>query len=698
LTHDAARKAEAALRKAQELHRAGRLDEARAACLQALERRPRQPDALLLLGIIAAQAGDLRGAVTLFERVLALDARNVAAHRNRGNALRMLKEPEAALASLDQALALEPRHVPTHNSRGRALFDLGRFEAAVASHDEAIALDARFAPAHLDRARALAETMRFDAALDSLDAAIALEPRHPGAWYLRGNASYAAGRLQAALESYDRVLALMPDEASAWHNRGNALFMLERYEEAIASYDRAIALDPDIASSHGERLHARMHIADWRDFAAEVARLTERIERDEALSNPFTLLALCGSAPLQKQAARNWVRKVCPPSGALPPLGARSRHAKLRIGYFSAEFHGHATASLTAGLLESHDRSRLEVTAFSLGPDIRDGMRARIEAAVDRFLEVRAQSDQDIARLARGLGIDIAVDLGGFTRGGRPGIFALRAAPLQVSYLGYLGTMAAQYMDYLIADDTIVPDTHRQHYSEQIVHLPGYQVGDPKRRMMPGQLERGQLGLPPKGFVFCCFNSTYKITPDTFGGWMRILARVPDSVLFLLGGRESLESNLRREALARGIDPQRLVFGGRLAAPEYLARYRTADLFLDTLPYNAGTTANDALWAGLPVLTCMGETFAGRIGASLLKAAGLPELIAASPQHYEALAVELASDPRRLAAVKAKLGESFSAAPRLDAAAFARHLEAAYARMIERYDAGSPPEHIRIEA
>ena len=538
--------------------------------------------------------------------------------------------------------------------------------------------------------------MRFEPAVASLDQAIALGFEHAGAWYVRGSALYSLHLFEAALESYDRALALAPRDARAHHNRGNTLIMLERPESALASYDQAIALDPDLKSAYGARLHARMQVADWRDFAPEVARLAARIERGEAASNPFAILASSGSASLQRQAAANWVREQCPPNGALPILTRRSRHERMRIGYFSADFRSHAISFLTAGLFETHDRSRFEVSAFSLGSDAPDDMRTRIAAACDRFLDVRRQSDLDIARLARNLEIDIAVDLGGFTRGGRPGIFALRAAPLQVSYLGYLGTMSADYIDYLIADDIIIPAAEQRHYAEKIVYLPSYQVNDSRRRIAERRFSRAELGLPPTGFVFCCFNSTYKITPDTFDGWMRILRRVPDSVLLLLGGNGTLERNLRRQAHERGIAGERIVFGGRLPAPEYLARYRTADLFLDTLPYNAGTTASDALWAGLPVLTCKGEAFAGRVGASLLTAVGMPQLITGTYAEYEELAVALASDPRRLAGIKTALAGKLRTAALFDTATSVRHLEAAYASMYDRYQAGSPPDHIRI--
>jgi predicted O-linked N-acetylglucosamine transferase (SPINDLY family) len=688
--------AEAALRNAHQLHRAGQLEQARALCLEVLRSHPGQPQALTLLGIIAARTGDLERAVALFGEVLKQDPRNFAAHINMGNALLALRRPAAAVAGYEQAIALKPQEAAAHCGRGKALFELKRYEDAAASHDRAIALAPEHAAAHFERGRALSALMRYEPALASLNRAIALGFVHAGAWYVRGSVLYSLQRFEEALASYDEASALAPNDARAHHNRGNTLVMLERPESALAAYDRAIALDPNMQASYGARLHARMQIADWRDFGPEVARLRARIERGEAASNPFAVLALSGSAPLQRQAAANWVREQCPPDGALPALIRRSRRERIRIGYFSADFRSHATAYLTAGLFETHARSGFEVLAFSLGPDAPDEMRTRIAGACDRFLDVRLQSDRDIAQLARSLEVDIAIDLGGFTRGSRPGIFALRAAPLQVSYLGYLGTMSADYIDYLIADDVIVPAAERRHYREKIVHLPSYQVNDSRRRIAERRFSRGELGLPPSGFVYCCFNAAYKLTPDTFGSWMRILRRVPDSVLLLLGGNEALERNLRQQAHESGIARDRIVFGARLPAPEYLARYRTADLFLDTLPYNAGTTASDALWAGLPVLTCRGESFAGRVGASLLTAVGLPELIAATREQYEELAVQLAADPGRLAGIRTSLAGKLGTAPLFDTAASVRHLEAAYASMYDRHHAGAPPDHIRV--
>ncbi len=366
------------------------------------------------------------------------------------------------------------------------------------------------------------------------------------------------------------------------------------------------------------------------------------------------------------------------------------------MGYFSPDFRNHAVSILMAEVFETHDRSKFEVVAFSLGPDTRDEMRGRLEKGFERFVDVHGKSDEQIALLARSMELDIAVDLGGFTEGCRPRVLAMRAAPLQVSYIGYLGTLGAPYMDYLIADPVIVPEAHQEHYAEKIIYLPSYQANDSQRRIAQREFSREELGLPAQGFVFCCFNNNYKITPPTFDSWMRILHRVAGSVLFLYAGSATAQGNLSKEAVKRGIDPARVVFGQRLPPAQYLARYRAADLFLDTLPYNAGTTASDALWVGLPVLTCLGDTFAGRVAGSLLTAIGLPELITRTQSQYEDMAVALALDRGRLAGIKQRLAQNRHTQPLFDTPRFTRHLEAAYTQIYERYLAGLAPRHLYV--
>jgi predicted O-linked N-acetylglucosamine transferase (SPINDLY family) len=473
---------------------------------------------------------------------------------------------------------------------------------------------------------------------------------------------------------------------------------MKRLAAAVASYDQAFALKPDMDFLLGTRRHAKMNICDWDDLEPDVQRLTAGIEADESVSPPFPILALFDLAPLHHQAAKIWVREKYPISHALPPIPQYPAESKIRIGYFSADFYDHPVAVLMAELFERHDRSKYEVTAFSFGPDTQDGMRKRLERAFDRFIDVRGKSDQEISLLARSLRIDIAVDLGGFTGNSRTGIFALRAAPIQANYLGYPGTMGAEYMDYLVGDRTILPETHQRHYTERIVYLPdSYLPNDSTRTIADTVFTRKELELPPTGFVFCCFNNNYKITPGTFDSWMRILCRVENSVLWLSRNNPTAALNLRREASRRGIDPERLIFANRMASlPEHLARHRVADLFLDTRPYNAHATAIDALWVGLPVLTCIGEAFAGRVAASLLRSIDLPELIASTVEQYEELAVQLAANPQHLAAFKQKLAQNRLKTPLFDSASFTKHLETAFRIIHERYQAGLPPDHIYV--
>jgi predicted O-linked N-acetylglucosamine transferase (SPINDLY family) len=554
------------------------------------------------------------------------------------------------------------------------------------------------ARAYCSQGTALIETREFDAALASLDEAIALEPGLADAHCNRGVVLAEMKRFDAALKSLDQAIALDPDFAEAHANRGAVLQELGRWAEAAAGYERAIALAPERGFLLGHIAHARMQLCDWNGLEACAARLTQRLQRGEPACAPFPALALTGSPSLQRRAAELWVRMKFPPDASLGAIGGRARGQKIRIGYFSADFRNHAVSFLTADLFETHDRSSFEVWGFSFGLNTQDAMRRRLELSFDRFIDVRQQSDRSIALLARSMQLDIAVDLGGFTKDSRPGIFALRAAPLQVSYLGFLGTMGAPYMDYLIADAAIVPPGDRVNYAEQILYVPTYQVNDAKRRIADRSFTREELGLPASGFVFCCFNASYKIIRATFAGWMRILLRAPGSVLLLLAANDTVKSNLRREAVLSRVDPDRLVFGDRLPMPEYLARYRAADLFLDTLPYNAGTTASDALWAGLPVLTCAGEAFAGRVAASLLTGIGMPELIASTQEQYENLAVALAAQPERLARIKQRLGDARHTAPLFNTPLFTRTLEAAYVAIYDRYQAGLPPQHVAAEA
>jgi len=716
---------------AQVLHRQGRLAAARQIYLQILDAQPDHFAALSATGALSGQSGDLRQAVDYFRRAVAVEPANAAAHCNLGLALKQLGQLDAALECFDRAIALDSASAVAHYCRAQTCKDMARTDEALMSYEAAVAINPGFAEAWYSRGMLLHQSARLDAAIASYDRVIRLEPRHFGALANKALSLHSLGRHAEALAGYDQAIAIDPGFAQAICNRGSVLLALDRVEAAIASFGRAIAVKSDYAEAYfnrgyalrimnrieeacadyqvvatlapdfeflaGARLEASQQICDWTEFDALVAQITAGIESGLRVSHPLILMALIDSPRLQLQAARAWVSHACPGRDSLGPIAPRARPEKLRIGYFSADFHEHPLPRLLAELIEIHDRSRFEVIAFAFGPQTHDEVRQRLAQSFDRFIEVRERSSLEIAALARSLDVDIAVDLGGHAYNNRSGIFALRAAPLQVSYLGYLGTMGASYIDYIVADRTVVTAQSEPHFSEKIIYLPDcFQVNDRKRHIAEDRFTRAQLGLPSSGFVFCCFNTNYKIVPATFAGWMRILKNVPGSVLLLYAGYDAVKINLRTQAARGGIDPQRLIFGERLPPSEYLARYRAADLFLDTLPYNGGTTVSDALWAGLPVLTLAGESFASRVAASLLTAIGLPELIATTQPRYEERAIELALNPERLAQIRAKLKDNRLTSPLFDTPRFARNLEAAYAAIYDRYLAGLPPDHVRL--
>jgi protein O-GlcNAc transferase len=676
-----------------------RFEDALDSYARALQIKPDHADAYNNRGNALRELKRPDDALDSYARALKLKPDYAEAYNNRGVALQELKRPDDALDSFERALKLKPDYAEAYNNRGAVLQELKRPDDALDSFERALKLKPDYAEAYNNRGAALQELKRFDDALDSYARALEIKPDYAEAYNNRGFALQELKRFDDALDSYARALEIKPDYAEAHSNLGGALQELKRFEDALGSYERALKINPDCDWLYGLWLYTRLQLCEWSDLASQVTAVVARIGQGKRTTSPFPVLALIDSLSVQRAAAETWVREKHPPSRALPPLEKRGhRHDKIRVGYFSGDYRDHPVAFLTAEMFEKHDRSRFEVNAFSFGPDTQDEMRKRMERAFDRFIDVRGKSDLDVVRLARTMELDIAVDLGGFTEGCRPNVFALRAAPLQVNYLGYAGTMGAEYIDYIVADQTLIPKESHEQYSERIVYLPNsYQVNDRKRPIAGKEFSRAELGLPATGFVFCCFNNSFKINPDTFDGWMRILRQVTGSVLWLAAVNETAANNLRKEAESRGVAAGRLLFARRMASfPEHLARYRTADLFIDTLPYNAHATASDALWAGLPVLTRRGESYAARVGASLLNAIGLPELVTTTPEQYEATAIELASNPARLAEFKDKLRRNRLTMPLFDTEQFTRHLENAYTQMYERYQADLSPEHIYV--
>lgn len=606
-----------------------------------------------------AAAGDHGGAVAAYARCLALDSGNAAAHNNIALSLRALGQHAAALTANDNAVRLDPGNADFHNNRAATLLDLGRAAEGLAAAERAAVLQPGFAEAHVNRG----------ALLEKLD------------------------RPQDALAAYDQAVALNPNIAEVHRARGVLLGRFNQPAAAVAAFDRALALRPDLAQVHGTRLHYRMQTCDWAGIEADIADLVRRVHNGERVTAAFPLMAAVDDPEIHRAAAAIWAARW-PADPALGPLPPRGPGAKIRLGYFSPDLRDHPVATLTARLFETHDRSRFEIFAFSYGVDTGDPVRKRLEKAFDHFHDVRTKSDLEIAALARDLQIDIAVDLAGHTGAARSGIFAFRAAPLQINWLGYPGTMAAGYMDYIVADPVIIRPNEERYYAESPLLLPCFQPTDPGRAV-PAAPPRSALGLPDRGFVYCCFNAAYKITPQVFACWMRILARVDGSVLWLRGNNDAMQANLVREAARHGIDPARLVFAPHVSAADHLARCRAADLFLDTTPYNAHTTASDVLWAGLPVLTTLGRSYPARVTASLLSAVGLP-LVAETLEEYETTAIALAREPARLAEARRTLEADRASLPLFDMQMFVRRLESALMGIYANRHAGRAPRKIDV--
>jgi protein O-GlcNAc transferase len=677
-----------------------RFDEALASYDKAIALKPDYAAAYSSRGNALMDLNRPGEALMSYDRAIALQPDYAETYDCRGNALMGLKRCDEALASYDKAIALNAAYAKAYYNRGNALMDLKRLDEALASYDKAISLKPDYAIAYNNRGSILRALRRFDEALVSFDKAIALKPDDATAFNNRGNALTDLKSLDQALISYDEAISLKVDYAEAYYNRGNALIDLKRFDEAFLSYDKAVSVKPELFGAEGTRLLAKLRLCDWTDFDNDCAHLVSSVKNGKPNTGPFAFLAISSSADDQLRCAKLWVAEKFPPSQKAGWKGGQYKHDRIRVAYVSADFREHPVAYLLAGMIECHDKSRFDVTAISLGPDDNSAMRQRLKASSVRFIDVETFSDEQIANVVRSSEVDILVNLMGFTADSRTAIFAERPAPIQANYLGYAGTMGAPYIDYILADRFVIPEGKRESYSENVVYLPdSFMANDSKRKISERSPHRSECNLPETGFVFCSFNNSYKIGPHIFDIWMRLLRKVDNSVLWLSNTTETAIRNLRREAQNRGVDPSRLVFAQQVHHNEdHLARHELADLFLDTLPYNAHTTASDALWAGLPVLTCLGGTFAGRVAASLLNAIGLPELITTTPEAYENKAIDLATYPEKMAIIKAKLAGNRLTTALFDTKRFTKHIEAAYVAMYERYQAGLAPDHIVVDS
>jgi protein O-GlcNAc transferase len=703
----------------------GRREDAVASYRQALAIKHDDLDTLFNCADALAHLGQDDEALRHLDCVLAIVPGHIGALLNRGNVLLKLGRPGDAIACYDAILAEHPGHVDALNNRGTALKQIGDLDAALTCFDRALLENPDHGDSLINRGGILLSLHRHEEALDSYQSVLKIKPDEIDAWIGCGNALLMLDRAGPANAAFDRALTVDADSIAALNGCGAALHRLGHLDSAMVSYDRSLTLAPaqadvlstlaTLAMKRGryqqaiERLEqlrklqpdnpllasnlARCHLyaCDWTGTEQIAGVLVDAVRDGNSAVDPFCFLSF-GTAAQQLDCARLWLKWRNFPREA-PSFG----QAKIRVAYISGDFRLHPTASLITELLALHDRSRFEIIGLSTGPDDDSEARRRIAQSVDRFFDVRDSTDREIVELARAHNIDVLVDLSGHTEYGRPGVLALRAAPVQVNYLGFPGPIG-DFIDYILADPIVLPFDQQPYYRSKIVHLPDcYQANDTKRPVASRLWTRSECGLPSEGFVFCSFNNSFKITAPIFAIWMRLLHSVPSSVLWLLRSNDDAVANLQREAGAAGVDPRRLIFAPKLPNAEHLARYRLVDLVLDTLPYNSHTTGSDALLVGTPMVTCLGDTFPGRVGASLLHATGLPELVASDLKHYATIALRLARDPDELQAIRDKLTAHRPTCALFDTDRLRRHIEQAYATMVENWRSGRPPTSFSVE-
>jgi protein O-GlcNAc transferase len=661
------------------LWRGGKREEAEREIEEVRRAAPDDATAIRFLAEIYASSGRSDRAVELWRRLCELNPADAGVLRQLAQALLAERAFGQAIGVLRRALILDPASARAYNNLGLAQLRSGDAAGAVLSMEQAIGIDPLYALGHMNLGLACETLNLEERARLSYQRALALDP----------HLSEARLRLSRLLREADAAAARR-ERNRALESHAINLMTVGRHDEAIPLWTRLIDEGADLNYLHGMRFHCRLHSCDWSQYEATAARLEEKILDGEPDDLPFSFFVHSHSAQAQLRCARSFVADRHPAAANDCSSAFATDAGRIKVAYLSFDFQEHATAYLTAGLFEAHDRSRFDILALSYGRNVASAMRTRLETSVERFIDVSRDTDREVAALMQSLGVQIAVDLKGFTGGARTGILAHRAAPVQINFLGYPGTMGAQYIDYIVADRHVIPAQDRIHYAETVIHMPHcYQPNDAKRPLPAQSPCRAELGLPDRGFVFCCFNNLYKITPAVFETWMGVLQAVDGSMLWLLDGAAAAKRNLYNAAASRGIAPERILFAPHIELAQHLARYRHAGLFLDTSPCNAHTTASDALWMGVPVLTLTGRTFAGRVATSLLHAVGLPQLCTASPAEYAALAIRLARTPSELSALATHLEEGRRTFPLFDTAVYCRNLEAAYEECWTRHLAGT---------
>ncbi len=641
--------------------------------------------------------GKLNEAKNTCEKILKQETNNSQVYNLYAFTLYYLEKFDAAAECWSKAIKINPNYIEAYNGRGNAFVKLQKLDDAIINFNQALKINPNYFEAYNNLGNAFINLEKLDQAMASYDQAIKIKPDYAHAYHGRAYTLMKSLKLEEAVNNWNKAIKINPNFVAAYSERGHALVALNRLGEALESYNNAYILNPDYKFLLGNLIHTKFKLCSWKSVVENLEELKNKILKIEKSSPPFPTLAFFDLPQLQKISAEIWIKENFSKKSFIEKIPKKKSEKKIRIGYYSADYYEHATSYLIAELIELHDKSKFEIFGFSFGPDKDDKMRKRISKAFDQFIDVNLKSDKEVAQLSRDLKIDIAVDLKGFTQFSRFGIFVERCAPIQVNYLGHPGTLGTDCIDYIIADKVLIPQKNQKDYSEKIIYLPHcYQVNDSNKKISDKVFTRKELELPKDGFIFCCFNKNYKITPNVFDCWMKILKKVKGSVLWLFENNPITIKNLQQEANKRDVGSDRLIFAKPMALDKHLARHKVADLFLDTFPYTAHTTCSDALWAGLPVLTCTGESFASRVSASLLNAIGLSELVTHTHKEYEGMAIELANNLIRLKEIKNELEKNKLEKPLFNTKLFTKHIESAYTEIHKKYIKNKKPDHIKI--
>tara|TARA_Y100000590_G_scaffold326674_1_gene370765 strand:+ start:131 stop:2200 length:2070 start_codon:yes stop_codon:yes gene_type:complete len=678
-------------------HKKGDLLNANNILLEILKESPKDVDVLHLLGIIAFQTRRYKQSIEYINKAINVNKNIPELYKNLSIVYKEINEHDYALKYCDEAIKLNPNYAEAYNNKGHILISKKQHTLAIENWEKALQIKPDYAEVLNNLGNVYTQIDKINTALDYYNKSIKLNPNFPNVYINRAYILKDLKKYDLALEDCNRAIKLKPDFAEAYNNKAIILREMKNMENAYENYMKAYEIKPDLEFLIGSLMYTKLNLGIWNDFEKNVKSIEGKIIKGEIAIHPFSSLLLYDSPDLQKISSEVFLKKNYKSKLKGKIFDKKNNNKKIHIGYYSSDFCLHPVSCLIANLLELHDKSQFELFGFYFGPDKNDEMLKRISRTFNNFYDVRNKTDKEITELSKKLNIDIAIDLMTYTEKNRFGIFIEKCAPIQVNFLGYPGTSAANCIDYIVADKILIPPENQKNYSEKIIYLPDtYQPNDSNKKISDKIFTKDQLKLPENNFIFCCFNKNQKINPRIFTIWINILKKVNNSVLWLLEENQTFVNNIKKECDKKNINSERIIFAKRMNLSDHLARHKLADLFLDTIPYGAHTTCSDALWAGLPVLTKIGSTFASRVSASLLKAINLDELITNSEKDYENLAVEFALNPKKLSNIKKKLSINIGKEPLFNTKLFTKNIESAYKQIYQRYKNNLPTTNIEI--